>query len=82
MESYYVLDDDVTDTSIREFIQNFSENHLTRALAISSKRYNYTHIYNPRADKTILDRNVLRIVELDSTTFLPTVMQKNKVRFF
>ncbi|KAK9708828.1 Thioredoxin [Popillia japonica] len=73
MESHYVLGEAVTDASIREFIQDFSRNKLKRALLNSSQKYNYTHTYIPN----ISGKNHIRITELDSVTYLPTVMKRN-----
>lgn len=75
MESHYVLGEAVTDASIREFIQDFSRNKLKRALLNSSQKYNYTHTYIPN----ISGKNHIRITELDSVTYLPTVMKRNTV---
>ncbi|KRT84350.1 Thioredoxin, partial [Oryctes borbonicus] len=78
MESHYILSGAVTDTSVREFIHNFSQNKLKRALLTSSKKYNYTHTYTPNVGNQTPTNNSIKIVELDSATFLPTVMKKNK----
>ncbi|GJQ80005.1 hypothetical protein Trydic_g9478 [Trypoxylus dichotomus] len=78
MESHYVLNGVVTDTSMREFIHNFSQNKLKRALLTSLKKYNYTHTYASNVKSQVPKTNILKIVELDSATFLPTVMKKNK----
>lgn len=78
MESHYVLNGAVTDNSMRKFIWNFSRDHLKRGLVTSSKKYNYTHTYNANNNREQKENSV-QVLELDSATFLPIVMLKNKV---
>lgn len=70
MESHYILEQPITSNSIRDFISNFTKNHLNRsfssAITVSpsfqTKKENDSHII---------------VEELDTNTFLPTVLQED-----
>lgn len=77
MESHHVLTD-ISSSSLKEFIYNFTVNQLQRAFYSSSMDFRNTHVYakvncfNERNESICLR-------ELDSQNYLPTVLQLNKV---
>ena len=74
MESYYVLNDLVTDESLRDFLRNFTKNSLNRAL--SSKEQKRPMRFDL---STCENENYFCIQELDSDMFIPRISRVNKV---
>lgn len=80
MESHYLLQRQVTDSSLRKFVENFLNSNLTRAFYSSSGKYKNTHEYKERSQYDFKHEKVFDVPELNYETFLPTVMELNKVR--
>lgn len=78
METHYILEDEVNDLTLKEFVYNYSTGILNRALKSSIHvTSNHTHGY---PDGKNCESGSVCIRELDANTFLSTVMQQNKVR--
>lgn len=77
MESHYVMEEPVNGYSLRELITNFTDDKLSRSFkSITSLKNKST----PMSGKTKINNSSRLILqELDSSSFLPTVMENNKV---
>lgn len=74
MESYYVLNNIVTDESLRDFLRNFTKNSLNRALS-SNEQKSQVHFDLSTCGK----ENYVCVQELDSDTFIPRISRAHKV---
>lgn len=79
MESHYILEGSVNSFSLRELILNFTNNNLSRSFKSITNLKDQSNILiekekNKNSSKILLE-------ELNSITFLPTVMKENKVTF-
>lgn len=76
MESHYILEEPVNGHSLREFILNFTSNKLSRSFksktTLNSNR-------NVQHSIKIKNTNKMVLMELNSTSFLSTILEKNKV---
>lgn len=77
MESHYILKDNVNSNSLRELLLNFTNNNLSRS---------YKSVTNLKVKSNVMvengkNKNSTKILleELNSVSFLPTVMKENKV---
>ncbi|CAH1956000.1 unnamed protein product [Acanthoscelides obtectus] len=75
MESHYILDGPINGITIRDFIFNFTKNQLSRSLEspatlLESERETFK--------KAEVDPKSIRIKELDTKSFLPTIFMENK----
>lgn len=78
MESHYILNDPVNTFSLMEFIANFSSSQLSRSLE-SVSSLNLTGEIEISQTKTE-NSSELIIEELDTNSFLSTVLQDNQVK--
>lgn len=78
MESHFILTESVNGHSLRDFILNFTNNKLSRSFkSINDLSEKSSLIVSKRKNE---NNNVI-LEELDTNSFLPTVMKKNKVKF-
>lgn len=71
MESHYVMNEPVNDDSLRYFIISFTNNTLRRSLSSTAT---IKESRNP-----IVSKNAVQIEELNTSNFLSTVMETNRV---
>ncbi|XP_057651528.1 thioredoxin domain-containing protein 11 [Diorhabda carinulata] len=69
MESHYILEQPITSDSLKEFISNFSKNHLNRSFSSA------TTLSSASFQKKKENESRIVVEELDTNTFLPTVLQ-------
>lgn len=78
METHYILNKPINSYNIRKFIYNFTTNNLQRSFkSIKSIKSKKTHDYTTN-NLIECNRKEFSIKELNSKTFLPTILQKNK----
>lgn len=76
METHHIMAEPIDEQSLSQFIRNFTNNSLQRATeSITTIKSKHTHVY-PLRDKSETD---IGISEVNSVSFLPTIMQPNKV---
>lgn len=76
METHHIMTEPIDEQSLSQFIRDFTNNSLRRATeSITTIKSKYTHA-NPPKDKLETD---IGISEVNSVSFLPTIMQPNKV---
>ncbi|KAJ8965120.1 hypothetical protein NQ314_004345 [Rhamnusium bicolor] len=81
MESHYILKSPVNSITVREFIQNFTKNQLPRSLdSTSTLMMKDTQNFVPK--NKIRDRTKIFIEELDTNSFLPTILQEKAIIVF
>lgn len=79
MESHYVLQESLNDYTLREFIYNFTNNNLARSFnSLASVKHPETHVYPYQKDCFKKYSSELCSFELNTQTFLPTIMQEGK----
>lgn len=77
MESHYILEDSVTSNSLRELIVNFTNNNLSRSYKSIT---NLLDKSNAMIEKEkYKNSSKIFLEELNSITFLPTIMKEYKV---
>lgn len=72
MESHYVMNETVDDDSLRYFITSFTNNALRRSVGSVAT---IKELSNPSYEK-----GSVQIEELNTSNFLSTVMEVNRVR--
>lgn len=77
MESHYIMEGPMNGLTIRRFIQNFTNNQLPRALD-SSSTLRMKDTPNIVLNK-VKDKTKISIEEINTNSFLPTVLQQDKV---
>lgn len=72
MESHYILEQPINSQSLREFILNYTKNHLNRS-------FNSIATLSASSEP-VKSENMTQVLikELDTSTFLPTVLQNDK----
>lgn len=77
MESHYILEEPVNGLSLRELIANFTNDNLSRSFKSITSFKNKS--ISAIGKKKIKNSSIIYLPELDSSSFLPTVMKNNKV---
>ncbi|KAJ8979979.1 hypothetical protein NQ317_013728 [Molorchus minor] len=78
MESSHVLQASINSINVRKFIKNFTKSQLTRSLDSYSLVINSTKRNSVLRDKSTKLKEFVFVEELNTKTFLPTVLQSNK----
>ncbi|KAG5866351.1 hypothetical protein JTB14_004130 [Gonioctena quinquepunctata] len=76
MESHYILREPINSISVKEFILNFTRNNLNRSFD-SDITINLTSISHPIQSQR-QDKSKIVIDELDTNSFLSTVLKENE----
>lgn len=78
METHHIMQEPLNDKTLREFIFNFTVSNLPRAFtSLNSIKQKHTHVY-PSQINCRVNKSEPCLLELNTETFLPTVMQQDK----
>lgn len=82
MESHYIMQGPINTLTLSEFIQKFTNNQLSRSLNSVTTLKNVQNLAHRNKKRQQDDKTKVFIEELGTNSFLPTVLQEDKVSQF